>query len=118
MVDVSTWSETPASNSTIDGGSIAENTTSTAHVNNAIRAIMAGVKTFHLAYVATVAALANYATKAAAVFSGTQPIYLAEGAFLHHQNSAYASGKVYLLPVGDPDPSSPGSGDLAIFYTP
>jgi hypothetical protein len=117
MVDVSTWSETPASNTTIDSQNIAENC-SPATLNNMGRAIMAGVKTFHLAYLATVSSLANYATKAAAVFSGAQPIYTGEGAFLHHQNSAHASGKVYLLPVGDPDPSSPGSGDLAIFYTP
>ncbi len=46
-INVSDWSETPASNTTIDGGSIAENTTSTAHVNNAIRAVMAGVVTWY-----------------------------------------------------------------------
>lgn len=117
MVDVSTWSETPASNTTIEGVNIAENC-SPAALNNMGRAIMAGVKTFHLAYQATVSSLANYATKAAAVFSGTQPIYQGEGAFLHHQSSAHASGKVYLLPVGSPDPTSPGSGDIVIFYTP
>ncbi|MGL5735376.1 MAG: hypothetical protein ACRCYS_10970 [Beijerinckiaceae bacterium] len=117
MVDVATWSETPGSNTTIDGTNIAENCSPGA-LNNMGRAIMAGVKTFHVAYIATVASLANYATKAAAVFSGTQPIYQGEGAFLHHQNSAYASGRVHLLPTGSPDPSSPGSGDIAIFYTP
>ena len=55
-VDVSAWSETPASNVTIDSKSIADSTTSPPGVtnpnvvNDALRAIMAGVKTFHLAY--------------------------------------------------------------------
>ena len=115
-VDVSTWSETPGSNTTVDGTSIAE-ACSPGNLNNAIRSIMAGVKTFHLAYLATVATLSNYATKAAAVFSGTQPIYTGEGAFLHHQNSANSSGKVYLLPDGNPDPTT-AAGDMVFFYTP
>ena len=55
MVDVSTWSETPASNTTIASGSIGENTTSPAHINNALREIMAGVKTFYVAYLGFVA---------------------------------------------------------------
>ena len=45
MVDVTTWSETPASNTTVDGVSIAENC-SPANINNAIRSVMAGVKTY------------------------------------------------------------------------
>ena len=49
MVDVSTFSETPASNTTIDAISIAEGC-SPANLNNAIRSLMAGVKTFHVAY--------------------------------------------------------------------
>lgn len=116
-IDVSTWSETPASNGTIDATSIAEGC-SPANVNNGLRAIMAGVKTFHLAYLATVATLTNYATKAAAVFSGTQPIFLAEGAFLHHQSSSNASGKIYLLAEGSADPIGTSSGDMVFFYTP
>ena len=54
MVDVSTWSETPASNTTVDGVSIAENC-SPANLNNSDRSIMAGVKTFYVAFVAFVA---------------------------------------------------------------
>jgi hypothetical protein len=53
MVDVSTWSETPGSNTTVDGISIAEGC-SPANVNNGMRSIMAGVKTFHVAYSAHV----------------------------------------------------------------
>lgn len=54
-IDVSTWNAVPASNSTIDGGSIAEGSTSPGHVNNAIRAIMAGVKTFYDTYASAIA---------------------------------------------------------------
>lgn len=49
MVDVSTWNETPGSNTTVDGVNIAENC-SPANLNNALRSVMAGVKTFHVTY--------------------------------------------------------------------
>ena len=117
MVDVSTWSETPASNTTVDGISIAEGC-SPGNLNGSDRSIMAGIKTFHLAYTATVASLANYATKAAAVFTGTRPIYTGEGAILNHQSSSYTSGRVYLVAEGAGDPSGTASGDIVIFYTP
>lgn len=55
MVDVATWNETPASNTTVDGVSIAE-ACSPANINNAIRSVMAGVKTFHVAYSAAITA--------------------------------------------------------------
>lgn len=48
-VDVSTWSETPGSNTTVDGLNIAEGC-SPGVLNNAIRSVMAGVKTFHVSY--------------------------------------------------------------------
>ena len=117
MVDVSSWSETPGSNTTVDGTSIAENC-SPANLNNGLRSIMAGVKTFHLAYLATVATLTNYMAKAGGTFSGTQPIYSGEGAFLHHQGSSYTSGKVYMVAEGSGDPSGTSTGDIVIFYTP
>ncbi|MGL5737043.1 MAG: hypothetical protein ACRCYS_19435 [Beijerinckiaceae bacterium] len=47
MVDVSTWSETPASNTTVDSVNIGEGTTPPSNVNNALRSIMAGVRTFY-----------------------------------------------------------------------
>lgn len=54
MVDVSSWSEVPATNTTVDGTNIAENC-SPGGINNAIRSVMAGIKTFHVAYLAFVA---------------------------------------------------------------
>ena len=117
MVDVSTWSETPGSNGTVDGTSIAEGC-SPANLNNAIRSVMAGVKTFHVAYSSTVTGLSAYMPKAAGTFSGTQPIYTGEGAVLHNYSSAATSGKVYRIPDGDPDPSGTADGDWVFYYTP
>lgn len=57
-VNVSDWSETPASNVTVDGISIAENC-SPANLNNSDRAIMAGVKTFSLSIASTYAPLTS-----------------------------------------------------------
>ena len=48
-VDVTSWSETPASNTTVDGVSIAEGC-NPGNINNAIRSVMAGVKTLSLTY--------------------------------------------------------------------
>jgi hypothetical protein len=117
MVDVSTWSETPGSNTTVDGTSIAE-ACSPGNLNNAIRSVMAGVKTFHIAYSTTAASLAaDYMPKAAGTFSGTQPKYTGEGAVLHNYSSSGTSGKVFRIPVGDPDPTT-ADGDWVFYYTP
>ena len=115
-VNVSDWFEASASNTTVEGTSIAENC-SPANLNNGLRSIMAGVKTFHLAYLATVATLTNYMAKAGGTFSGTQPVYTGEGAFLHNASSSYLSGKVSFLTEGSSNPSG-NSGDVVFFYTP
>ena len=116
-VDVSTWSETPASNTTVDGNNIAE-ACSPGTINNAIRSVMAGIKTFNLAFVALTATVAAKVSAAAGVFSGTQPIYTGEGAFWHHASSSNASGKVSVLPEGSSRPASPANGDIVFYYTP
>lgn len=116
-VSVSDWSETPASNTTVDGNNIAENCTPGA-LNNAIRSVMAGVKTFKLAYDTLATTVGNAMPKAAGTFSGTQPKYDSEGAFLHHASSSNVSGKVSFLATGSTLPSSPANGDVVFFYTP
>ena len=116
MVDVSTWSETPGNNTSVDTVNIAEGW-SPANANNSDRAIMAGVRTFHVAYTATVASLANYMPKAAGTFTGTQPIYTGEGAVLHNASASNLSGKVNVLPAGSADPSG-AAGDILMLYTP
>lgn len=116
-VNCGDWSETPASNTTIDSINIAENC-SPGNLNNAIRSLMAGVKTFKLLYDGLVTTVAGKLSASGAVFSGTQPTYSSEGAFLHHQSSTNTSGKIYLLPEGSADPSGTAAGDMVFFYTP
>ena len=53
-VDPSTWSTTPGSNNTVDGVNIAENC-SPGGINNAIRAVMSGVRELYDDFVAFVA---------------------------------------------------------------
>lgn len=111
-VNVVDWSETPASNATVGGVNVAENC-SPGVINDAIRAVMAGVKTLSLALPTTAALM----PQAAGTFSGTQPIYTGEGAVLHNQSASGSSGKVYVLPEGSATPSL-ANGDLLFFYTP
>lgn len=116
-VSVDDWSETPASNTTLDGTNVAENC-SPGGINNAIRSLMAGVKTFKVAYDALATTVAAKLPAAAGTFTGTQPKYTGEGAFLHHASSSNLSGKVSLLPDGSSNPVSPSNGDIVFFYTP
>ena len=115
-INVDDWSETPASNATIDSVSIAENCTP-GGINNAIRAVMAGVKTFKLAYTTLATSIAALMPKAAGVFTGTQPVYTGEGAMLHNAAATGSSGKVHVLPEGTTPPAL-SNGDMVFFYTP
>lgn len=108
---VSDWSETPASNTTIDGTNIAEGCPP-GNINGAIRSLMAGVKTLS----GTIPSTSSYMLKAAGTFSGTQPIYTGEGAFTHHQNAAYTSGKIWVQASGGSAPSGMASGDILLEY--
>lgn len=104
------YSSTPASNTTIAGTNIDENC-SPGGINNAIRQIMADVRVMY----DNLPDVSAYATKAAAVFSGTQPIYTGRGAFLHHNNSANSSGRVFVQASGDAAPSM-SNGDWLAEY--
>lgn len=117
MVDVSSWSATPASNTTVDSISIAEGCPP-GNVNNALRSIMAGVRSFYDLYTALVTTVSGKLSAAGAVFTGAQPTYTGEGAVLHHIDAANASGRVSLLPTGAALPASPANGDCVLFYTP
>lgn len=115
-INVSDWSETPASNTTIDGVNISENC-SPGVLNNAVRAVMAGVRTFKVAYDALAVTVSTKLNASGAVFTGVQPIYTGEGAVLHHQASANASGRIYMLPEGSARPASPANGDIVFYYS-
>lgn len=114
-VNVSDWSATPASNTTVDGVNIAENC-SPASVNNAIRSVMAGVRSFYDRYVTLDSSVSGKVNADAGQFRGTQPVWTGEGAFLHNRNSAHSSGKVDLLPEGSPRPTSVNNGDIVFYY--
>jgi hypothetical protein len=110
---VSDYSTTPGSNTTISGINIAEGC-APANINNAIRQIMADVK----AEFTGLPVVTGKLDAAGGVFTGTQPIYTGRGAYLHHNDSANTSGRVYLLPTGSANPASPSNGDVVLFYTP
>lgn len=70
MVDVTTWSETPASNITVDGVSIAEGC-NPGNLNNSDRSIMAGIKTYTLHIIATYAPLISAILTTPTINGGT-----------------------------------------------
>ena len=108
-----TWSTTASSNTTIDGTNIAEGCPP-GNLNDAVRKVMAGVAEL----ADDMPSVTGLMPAAGGTFSGTQPIYTGRGAYLHHNDSANASGRVYILADGSPNPSSPSSGDIVFFYTP
>ena len=107
------YSLTPSANLTIAGQSIAEGTTSPGTINLAIRQLMTDGR--ELADEIDDMDLSVYATKEAAVFSGTQPIYDGRGAFAHHNNPASASNREFVQPSGEAIPSM-ANGDKLFTY--
>lgn len=108
---VTDWSNSAASNTSISGIDISENC-NPANINNAIRQVMADVKAFS----ETVADSSTFVTKAAGVFTGTQPKYTGRGAYLHHSSSSLSSGRVFLQASGGSTPSGMTSGDILLEY--
>lgn len=108
---VSDYSTTPASNTAISGINIAEGC-SPGTLNNAIRQFMADVRTLYDA----LPSASTYMLKAAGSFSGTQPIYTGRGAYLHHNGSAYASGRIFIQASGGSTPSGMVAGDILLEY--
>lgn len=108
---VSDYSTTPASNTSVSGINIAENCLP-GNLNNAMRQIMADVRVMYDNLPST----ATLMTKAGGTFSGTQPIYTGRGAYLHHNSSAFASGRVFVQAAGGATPSGMASGDLLLEY--
>lgn len=107
---VSDYSTTPASNITIGGINIAESCPA-GNLNNAFRQMMADVRVMFNG----LPDMANYVTKAAATFSGTQPKYTGEGAFFHWADPALTSGKCYVQAAGGTAPTM-AEGDLLFEY--
>jgi len=107
-----TWSTNANLNITIDGVNIDEGC-EPGNLNNAVRSVMAGVASLRDA----VPSVAGLMPVAGGVFSGTQPRYTGRGAYLHHNDSANASGRVFILADGSPNPSGPANGDVVFFFS-
>jgi hypothetical protein len=110
---VQDWSTAPGSNTTISGINIAEGMPP-ANVNNAFRQMMADVRVMY----DNLPVVTDRIPVSGGVFSGTQPIYTGRGAYLHSNDSANTSGRVYYLPAGSANPASPQNGDLIFFFAP
>lgn len=108
---VSDYSSTPASNTTISGTNIAENC-SPGGLNNAFRQLMADVRVMYDNLPDT----GTFQTKAAAVFSGTQPTYTGRGAYTHHNNASLTSGRIFMQATGGATPSGMIGGDILLEY--
>lgn len=106
------YSVTPSANLTIAGVSIAEGTTAPGSVNLAIRQLMADGRSLF----DTVSAinLSGYAPLNAPAFTG-QPTYSGRGAFLHFNNSANASGRIYVQAEGSALPTL-SNGDIVLTF--
>lgn len=105
------YSTTPASNTTIGGVNIAENC-SPANVNDAIRQLMAdGRSLFDTVDAIDLSAKASLDAPA---FTG-QPTYSGRGAFIHHNNSANASGRIFIQASGGSLPTM-ANGDILLEY--
>jgi hypothetical protein len=110
---VQDWFTDPALNVSIDGVNIGEGCPP-ANVNDMGRRIMAATRVMY----DNLPVVTGKVNASAGVFSGTQPIYTGRGAYLHANDSANASGRVYYLVDGSPNPASPANGDVVFFYAP
>jgi hypothetical protein len=108
---VGDYSNTAGNNTAIAGINIGEGC-SPANLNNAIRQMMADIKTFS----DSVPSTATLMPKAAGTFSGTQPKYDGRGAYLHHNNAAFTSGRVFMQATGGSTPAGMIAGDILLEY--
>lgn len=108
-VNVADWSETPASNGTVDGINIAEGCPA-GNVNGAIRSIMAGVKTMYLA----LPSVAGYVTRTAGSFL-TNPTFSGRGGYVHFNDTSLTSGRIFVQPSGGAAPTM-ANGDILLEY--
>ena len=109
----SAYSTNPASNTTIAGQSIAENTTNPGTLNLAIRQLMADGKA--LANSVGTVDISGKANLNAPAFTG-QPTYSGRGAFLYHNSNALSSGRIYMQASGGSAPAGMIAGDFLLEY--
>lgn len=102
------YSTTPASNISISGTNIGEGCTA-GGINNAIRQQMADTRVFYNDVIGgelTIAArFAVFMAKVGGTFTG-DIFRNGRGAYLHHNQSSYLSGRVFTTALGAADPTS------------
>lgn len=108
----SSYSTTPASNTTIAAVSVAEGC-APGNINDAIRQLMTDGKLLS----DTVAAIntANYMPLAGGTFTG-QITRSGAGGYCYNANAAQGGGAISWLATGSPLPTSPAEGDTVYFY--
>lgn len=108
----SDYSTTPASNTSIEGISVAEGCAA-ANINNAIRQLMADGRLLSDAVAAI--NVSGLMPKSGGAFTA-QITRNGGGGYLYNANSAQGGGKVSFLTTGSANPSSPTEGDMVFFY--
>ncbi len=106
------YSTNPALNVTIGGKNVAEGCPP-GNINDAIRQLAADGKTLNNTVLAI--DLSDYATLAGPAFTA-QPTYSGRGGFIHHNNSANASGRIFIQASGSPAPTM-ANGDILMEYS-
>lgn len=107
---VADWSTSANSNTSIDGINIAENCPA-GNLNGAVRAIMANVRVMYDG----LPTLADYVKKDGTTDFTGQPKFTGRGGFLHHNNPANSSGRVFVQASGSPVPSM-ANGDILMEF--
>lgn len=107
---VSDWSSTAASNTTINGVSIAEGC-APSNINDAIRYVMASVRVMYDNLPSTT----NLMPKSGGAFAGSITRSSA-GGYLYHNASSLTGGAVYVQTTATALPSSPAEGTIVFQY--
>lgn len=112
MAAFATFSTTAASNTTINGISVAEGCPA-GNINGAIREILVEGKQLY----ALVAAISTSTLmpKSGGAFTGTIT-RSGSGGYFYHANATQATGPVYTQPVASSLPSSPAEGTVVFQY--
>lgn len=111
---VTDWSTTPASNTSLAAINLSEGSTLVADFNNAIRQIMADVRFMRDDLVSLIPSTSGFLPASGGTFTGTQPIYTGRGAYIHHNTSGLASGRLFLQATGSPPTMA--NGDILAEY--
>ena len=106
---IADYSTTPAYNITISGINIAEGCPA-GNTNDAIRQLMADIRVLYNNQSNT----AGYVLKTGGSFTGN-PVFSGRGGYLHFNDAANTSGRVFVQPAGNPPPAM-SNGDWLLEY--